>query len=56
MYIIAERIKRPMEQFYGGKWVAIFGFFGPLFFIFVGIMYLVKKLQGKKVWNGKLKG
>ena len=56
MYIIAERIKRPMEQFYGGKWVAIFGFLGPLFFIFVGIMYLVKKLQGKKVWNGKLKG
>jgi multidrug efflux pump len=55
MYIIAERLKRPMERFYGGKWVAIFGFLGPLFFIFVGLMYLVKKLQGKKVWNGKLK-
>jgi multidrug efflux pump len=55
MYIIAERLKRPMEKFYGGKWVGIFGFLGPLFFIFVGLMYLVRRLQGKKVWNGKLK-
>lgn len=52
MYLIAERLKRPMERFYGGKWVAIFGFLGPLFFIFVGIMYLVKRLQGKRVWLG----
>jgi len=55
MYIIAERLRRPMERFYGTKFIAIFGFTGPLFFIFVGIMYLVKALQGKKVWNGKLK-
>ena len=55
MYIIAERLRRPMEKFYGGKWVAAFGFAGPFFFIFVGIMYLVKKIQGKKVWNGLLK-
>jgi multidrug efflux pump len=55
MYIIAERLKRPMEQFYGGKWIGIFGFFGPFFFIFVGLMYLVRRLQGKKVWNGTLK-
>ncbi|MEJ7610755.1 MAG: efflux RND transporter permease subunit [Ferruginibacter sp.] len=55
MYIIAERLKRPMEKFYGGKWVAIFGFAGPLFFIFVGLMYLVRRLQGKKVWNGLMK-
>jgi multidrug efflux pump len=55
MYIIAERLKRPMEQFYGGKWIGILGFAGPFFFIFVGLMYLVKKLQGKKVWNGTLK-
>ncbi|MFZ4056546.1 MAG: efflux RND transporter permease subunit [Ferruginibacter sp.] len=52
MYIIAERLKRPMEQFYGGKWVAIFGFLGPLFFIFVGLMYGVRFIQGKKVWKG----
>jgi multidrug efflux pump len=55
MYIIAERLRRPMEKFYGGKWVAAFGFAGPFFFIFVGIMYLVKRIQGKKVWNGLLK-
>lgn len=55
MYLIAERLKRPMEKFYGGKWIAIFGFLGPLFFFFVGIMYLVRRIQGKKVWLGRLK-
>ncbi|MEQ1553091.1 MAG: efflux RND transporter permease subunit [Ferruginibacter sp.] len=52
MYLIAERLKRPMEKFYGGKWIGILGFTGPLFFIFVGLMYFVKKIQGKKVWLG----
>ena len=55
MYIIAERLKRPMEKFYGTKWVALLGFLGPFFFIFVGIMFLVKRIQGKPVWLGKLK-
>ena len=55
MYIIAERLRRPMEKFYGTKYVALFGFTGPLFFIFVLIMYIGRRLQGKKVWNGKLK-
>jgi multidrug efflux pump subunit AcrB len=55
MYIIAERLRRPMEKFYGGKWIAIFGFLGPFFFIFVGLMYLAKRLQGKKVWVGQVK-
>jgi Cu/Ag efflux pump CusA len=55
MYLIAERLKRPMEKFYGTKFIAILGFTGPFFFIFVGIMYLVRRLQGKKVWNGLLK-
>jgi multidrug efflux pump len=52
MYLVAERLKRPMERFYGTKYVAILGFTGPLFFLFVGVMYLVRRLQGKKVWNG----
>ena len=52
MYLIAERLKRPMEKFYGGRWVAMFGFLGPLFFLFVGVMYLVKLFQGKRVWLG----
>ena len=55
MYIISERLRRPMNQFYGTKYVALFGFTGPFFFLFVLIMYMVKWLQGKKVWNGKLK-
>jgi multidrug efflux pump subunit AcrB len=52
MYLIAERLKRPMGQFYGTKFIALLGFAGPFFFIFVGIMYLVRKLQGKPVWMG----
>jgi Cu/Ag efflux pump CusA len=55
MYLIAERLRRPMTKFYGGKFIAIFGFLGPLFFIFVGIMYLGRAIQGKKVWMGKPK-
>jgi len=55
MYIIAERLKRPMEKFYGTKWVALLGFLGPFFFIFVGIMFLVRLIQGKPVWMGRLK-
>jgi multidrug efflux pump len=55
MYLIAERLRRPMERFYGTKYIALLGFAGPFFFIFVGIMYLVRRLQGKRVWLGKLK-
>jgi multidrug efflux pump subunit AcrB len=55
MYLIAERLRRPMDKFYGTKYVALLGFSGPLFFLFVGIMYLVRRIQGKKVWNGLLK-
>lgn len=55
MYLIAERLKRPMARFYGTKWVAIFGFLGPFFFIFVAIMYIGRAIQGKKVWLGKMK-
>jgi len=55
MYLIAERLRRPMSRFYGTKWVALLGFLGPFFFIFVGIMYLARLIQGKPVWLGKLK-
>ncbi len=52
MYLISERLRRPMDKFYGTKFIALLGFTGPLFFLFVGVMYLVRRLQGKKVWNG----
>ena len=55
MYLIAERLRRPMTKFYGTKWVAILGFLGPFFFIFVGIMFLGRRIQGKPVWLGRLK-
>jgi multidrug efflux pump len=55
MYIISERLRRPMEKFYGTKYVALLGFLGPFFFITVGIMYLVRRIQGKRVWLGKMK-
>ena len=53
MYLISERLRRPMARFYGTRFVALLGFLGPFFFIFVGIMYLVRKIQGKKVWMGQ---
>lgn len=55
MYIISERVRRPMEKFYGTRYIALLGFTGPLFFLFVGFMYLWRRIQGKKVWNGLMK-
>ena len=52
MYIISERLKRPMEKFYGTKFIALLGFLGPFFFIFAGLMYLVRWMTGRKVWDG----
>ncbi len=52
MYIISERLRRPMLKFYGTKFIAILGFAGPLFFIFALIMYFVRWITGRKVWNG----
>ncbi|MCX6208878.1 MAG: efflux RND transporter permease subunit [Bacteroidetes bacterium] len=53
MYILSERLRRPMTRFYGTKFIAVFGFLGPFFFVFAAIMYFVKALQGKKVWMGQ---
>ena len=55
MYVISERLRRPMKRFYGTKFIALFGLTGPFFFLFVGIMYGVRAIQGKKVWNGLMK-
>jgi multidrug efflux pump subunit AcrB len=55
MYLISFRLRRPMEKFYGTKYIALLGFLGPFFFIFVGIMFLVRRIQGRKVWMGKLR-
>ena len=55
MYILSERLRRPMEKFYGTKYVALLGFTGPIFFLTVLVMYAVKLAQGKKVWMGQTK-
>jgi len=55
MYLIAERLRRPMSSFYGTRYIALLAFTGPLFFAFVGIMYAVQKARGKKVWMGQLR-
>jgi multidrug efflux pump len=55
MYLISERLRRPMSKFYGTKFIALLGFLGPFFFVFVGIMFLTRKIQGKKIWLGQLK-
>lgn len=55
MYLVSQRLRRPMRQFYGTKWIALLGFLGPFFFIFVGIMFAVRRIQGKPVWMGKLR-
>jgi ABC-type Fe3+ transport system permease subunit len=55
MYLIAERLKRPMNGFFRGKWVSFFGLTGPLFFVLTGIVYLLRWLKGRPVWNGLLK-
>ncbi len=55
MYLIAERLKRPMTKFFHGKWISLLGLLGPLFFILTGLMFLFRKIQGKPVWNGKTK-
>jgi multidrug efflux pump len=48
MYIISERLRRPMRKFYGTKWVALLGFTGPIFFILVFIMWFWKRVIQRK--------
>ena len=55
MYLISERLRRPMNKFYGTRFIAILGFTGPFFFILAGVMYAVKALRGQKVWLGQQK-
>jgi len=55
MYIISERLRRPMTSFFGTKYIALLGFLGPLFFVLPGFMYLVRRVTGRKVWHGNSK-
>jgi len=37
MYLIAERLRRPMRNMYGGKWISFLGI-PPLIFLFIPLM------------------
>ncbi|PWU01336.1 MAG: copper transporter [Bacteroidetes bacterium] len=54
MYLISERLRRPMSKFYGTKWVALLGFTGPLFFILVFIMWIWSVIKGKSMFGHPL--
>src|ERR1700712_1402124 len=60
MYLIAERLKRPMRRMYGGKWISFMGI-PPLIFLFMPLMIVAwvshridvsrrrRKLAGKEI-------
>ncbi|MBZ4190244.1 efflux RND transporter permease subunit [Niabella beijingensis] len=54
MYLIAERLRRPMRNTYGGKWVSFMGI-PPFIFIFFIMMIISRFIQGKKVYRRRLK-
>jgi multidrug efflux pump len=47
MYLIAERLKRPMRNMYGGKWISMMGI-PPLIFLFIPLMVVTMVVQGFK--------
>lgn len=54
MYLIAERLRRPMRNMFGGKWISFLGI-PPLIFIFMLLMIWVMIRQKIKVAKRKLK-
>jgi len=48
MYLVSERLRRPMSKFYGTKWVALLGFTGPLFFVLLIPMWVQKRIFQRK--------
>jgi hypothetical protein len=47
MYLIAERLRRPMRRMYGGKWISFLGIppFTPIFLYLVMINLQLKPMQ-----------
>jgi multidrug efflux pump subunit AcrB len=48
MYLIAERLKRPMRKMYGGKWISFMGI-PPLIFLFIPLMIITMVVHNRKV-------
>ncbi|MBZ5858670.1 efflux RND transporter permease subunit [Flavihumibacter profundi] len=57
MYLISERLKRPMRNQYGGKWISMLGI-PPLTFLFIPLMFvtmfrqMIKVSRRKRKFNG----
>jgi multidrug efflux pump subunit AcrB len=48
MYLIAERLRRPMRRHFGGKWISMLGI-PPLTFIFIPLMFVSTWIHNKQV-------
>jgi multidrug efflux pump len=54
MYLIAERLKRPMRKMYGGKWISFMGI-PPLTLVFIPLMLVTMGAQIYKVRHRRRK-
>ncbi|MBS1563937.1 MAG: efflux RND transporter permease subunit [Bacteroidetes bacterium] len=55
MYLIAERLKRPMRRMFGGKWVSFLGI-PPLIFLFMFLMIITAFVHLGNVARRRRKG
>lgn len=54
MYLIAERLKRPMRRQYGGKWISMMGI-PPLTILFIPLMFITMFIHNVQVKRRKRK-
>ena len=54
MYLIYERLKRPMRRHFGGKWISFLGI-PPFIFLFIPLMIVTMVLHKRDVRRRKLK-
>jgi len=55
MYLIAERLKRPMRRLFGGKWISFLGI-PPLIFVFMPLMIVTMFVHLGEVRRRRRKG
>ena len=54
MYLIAERLRRPMRRMFGGKWISFLGI-PPLIFLFMPLMIVSAFIQRASVLRRRRK-
>jgi multidrug efflux pump subunit AcrB len=54
MYLIAERLKRPMRRQFGGKWISLLGI-PPLTILFIPLMFVTMLIHRAQVTRRKRK-